>query len=64
MLRWLHRTELALRGLAVPPPAVFLHVFKTGGTSIANWLYQHYPVSAPRPTRGPFAARLPATMRH
>ena len=36
--------------------ACFIHVFKTGGTTISNWLCGHYPVSAVPPHPDTFAA--------
>lgn len=38
------------------PAACFIHVFKTGGSSISNWLCSHYPVSAAPPDPDTYAA--------
>ena len=38
------------------PAACFIHVFKTGGTTISDWLCGHYPVSAVPPDPDTYAA--------
>jgi hypothetical protein len=42
------------------PTACFIHVFKAGGTTISDWLCDHYPVSAVPPDPDSYAAN-PAT---